>query len=121
MEYPVWFDNQMVDRKVLLLVNRFSAYINCHRRICTWKNRDLFATIDEDSKLRKRKEEKEAETVGFWGRNQVRPVQGPMGPIGLSDWLMEMRPDPHINMVKELLKEHRKRFLQRITIKVSAS
>jgi hypothetical protein len=31
----------------------------CHGRICSQKNRDLFATMDEDSKLRKRERRKE--------------------------------------------------------------
>src|ERR1700682_3935146 len=78
------------------LVTATDGLESCHGRICTQKNRDLFATIDEDSKLRKRREGKEAKT-GFWGRDQVWRVRGPVGPAGLFDWLMEMRPDPHNN------------------------
>jgi hypothetical protein len=36
----------------------------CHGRICSQKNRDLFATMDEDSKLRKRERRKERRKEG---------------------------------------------------------
>ena len=42
---------------------------------------NLFAAIEEDSKLKKRREGKENKT-GFWGRDQLWPVRGPVGPSG---------------------------------------
>jgi hypothetical protein len=50
------FDNIVVD----IAKAKQCTYDKCHGRICSHKNRDLFTTMDEDSKLRKRARRKDS-------------------------------------------------------------
>src|SRR4030088_1630121 len=69
---------------------------DCHEYICTQKNRDLLAAIDEDSKLRKRERRTRRRKEGrnhHSGRGLVRKVGEPgslVGPVDPPDWLVEM-------------------------------